>query len=183
MNKEEILNKTNNSLKVYLNEAKFISNKCRNRIIKLLGEEFNIDIDKNSYVEFQNVDIVINEDFDIVLRGEVFKTNIDNIDSFNTTFNSYKEKVEDILNKKEINFETKNDFNNIINLIMIVLLLFIVVIITYIAIKSIFSGNLQFGLWFVIFVLPYVVPNLKDNLKSRFESARIFLKRLIKRHK
>ena len=176
MNKEEILNKTNNSLKVYLNEAKFISNKCRNN-------EDNIHIDKNYYVEFKNVDIVINEDFDIVLRGEVFKTNIDNIDSFNNTFDSYKEKVEDILNKKEINFETKNDFNNIINLIMIVLLLLIVVIITYIVIKSLFSGNLQFGLWFVIFVLPYVIPNLKDNLKVRFESARIFLKRLIKRHK
>ena len=58
MNKEERLNKINNDIKGYLNEAKFISTKCRNKIIKLLGEEFNTEIDKSKYVEFANVDIV-----------------------------------------------------------------------------------------------------------------------------
>ena len=66
---------------------------------------------------------------------------------------------------------------------MIVLLLIIVGIISYVAIRSILSGNLQFTIWFVVFVLPYIIPNLKDNLKSRFDSARIFVKRLIKRRK
>ena len=48
MNDEDRINKINNELKTYINEAKFISNKCRNRIIKLLGEEFNIIIDKSN---------------------------------------------------------------------------------------------------------------------------------------
>ena len=183
MNKEERLNKINNDIKGYLNEAKFISTKCRNKIIKLLGEEFNTEIDKSKYVEFANVDIVIDEDFDIVLRGEKINTNVNSLDDFNNIFDSYSTKVKEILDKKEINFETKNDFNNIINLIMIVLLLIIVGIISYVAIRSILSGNLQFTIWFVVFVLPYIIPNLKDNLKSRFDSARIFVKRLIKRRK
>ena len=183
MNKEERLNKINNDIKVYLNEAKFISNKCRNRVIKILGEEFGIDIDKDSYVEFQNVDIVISLIGSIIIRGKEFTTNRDNIDKIEESFNNFKVKVDSFLKNKEINFETKNDFNNIINLIMIVLLLLVICVITIISIKSIFSGNLQFTLWFVIFVLPYIIPNLKENLKSRFESASIFIKRLIKRRK
>ena len=36
------LNKINNELKSYINEANFISTKCRDKIVKLLGEEFGI---------------------------------------------------------------------------------------------------------------------------------------------
>ena len=53
------LNKLNNELKSYINEANFISNKCRNKLITILGKEFNIDVKLENYA---NVDVKILEE-------------------------------------------------------------------------------------------------------------------------
>lgn len=89
---EKRINKINDELKSYINESKFISNKCRNKVIKLLGEEFNINIDKDKYVEFANVDVRIDLDGNIIVRGNSFNTNINNIDEIENRFNNFKEK-------------------------------------------------------------------------------------------
>ena len=65
------LNKINNELKGYVNEANFISNKCRNKIIKILGEEFGIEFVLDNYA---NVDVKILEDGSIEMRGDKYKT-------------------------------------------------------------------------------------------------------------
>lgn len=41
MNKEAELKKINTEIKVYINEASFISNSCRNKLIKMLGKSIS----------------------------------------------------------------------------------------------------------------------------------------------
>jgi len=41
---EATLKKINNELKGYINEAKFVSNKCRNKILKILASTFSVNI-------------------------------------------------------------------------------------------------------------------------------------------
>lgn len=183
MNDEDRINKINNELKTYINEAKFISNKCRNRIIKLLGEEFNIIIDKSNYEDFANVDVQIDQEGSIIIRGNIFKNNIRDIDKIEESFNSFKEKADNYLEKREINFESKNNLNNIINLVMVLLILFIFIIISFISIKSILDGNFHFAVWFIVFVIPYIIPGLKDSLFKRIHQARVFIKRYLKKHR
>ena len=47
------LNKINNELKGYINEANFISNKCRNKLIIILGEEFGIEFELDNYANIK----------------------------------------------------------------------------------------------------------------------------------
>ena len=59
MNNEEKLRKINKDLKVIINEATFISNKCRNKIIKMLGNDFSVDLPLEN---FKSIDVVITEE-------------------------------------------------------------------------------------------------------------------------
>lgn len=87
------------------------------------------------------------------------------------------------LKKKEINFENKTLFNNIVNLIVVILILFIFLGISIISIKSILSGDFYFSIWFLVFVFIYIIPGLKDNLFKRIEQAKIFIKRYLNKRK
>ena len=74
MTNKEKLTKINNELKVYINESSFISMKCRNKVLKYLAEDFNVNLDIDNY---QNVDVKIKEDGTIVYRGDKYKSNDD----------------------------------------------------------------------------------------------------------
>jgi len=52
------LKKINNEIKDYINESNFISIKTRNKIIKMLGEEFDINFKLDNY---QTIDVTILE--------------------------------------------------------------------------------------------------------------------------
>ena len=60
---EEKLTKINNKLKIYLNEAGFISMKCRNKLLKIFCEEFLVDLDISNY---KNVDLKIKDDYSVL---------------------------------------------------------------------------------------------------------------------
>ena len=66
---EEKRNKINNELKIYINESSFISNKCRNQLLKIFSEEFSVDLDIDNY---QNVDLTINEDYSFTYREDTY---------------------------------------------------------------------------------------------------------------
>ena len=70
MNKEAKLNKINKELKIIINEATFISNKCRNKIIKMLGNDFSVNLPLENY---KSIDVVITEDGNIIMRDEEYK--------------------------------------------------------------------------------------------------------------
>ena len=50
------LDDINNELKDYINESAFISNKCRNKVIAMLGEEFDIKFSLDNY---KTIDVTI----------------------------------------------------------------------------------------------------------------------------
>ena len=76
MDKKEIINKINNELKSYINESSFISTKCRNKLLKIFEEAFDVKLDIRNY---QNVDLQINDDFTITYRDDIYKSNFKNI--------------------------------------------------------------------------------------------------------
>lgn len=179
----ERLKEINNELKDYLNEAKFISNKCRNKVLKYLIEAFDFNISVDDYKDFANVDASITEDGKLMLRGKEYntKTKINDFSSIEEKYSTFKVQADKLLSKKDLSFDNINNVSNIINLIMIVVVSFVLLIVSVIAIMSVLSGNLSFTLWFVIFIVPAVVPGLKEDLIVRFSQAKNYIKRLIKK--
>ena len=182
MKKEDKLNKINNELKVYMNQSAFISNKCRNKIIKILGEEFNINFGKTNY---QNVDVEILEDGNIKLRGDLYKS-LDSIEDFTDIeerYNRFKERADKLLEKKEIDFQNMSNMNNITNLIVIICLFLVGLAIIILGIHAFLVGDFFNCIWLLIFVVPWVFPNLKNAISNRWDQARRYLKALLKKVK
>ena len=90
MNNEEKLRKINKDLKVIINEATFISNKCRNKIIKMLGNDFSVDLPLEN---FKSIDVVITEEGNIIMRDEEYKRDSKlTIEEIENIFKEFKEK-------------------------------------------------------------------------------------------
>ena len=110
------LEEINNEIKSIINESKFISIKLRNKIIKKLGQEFDIELPLEN---FENIDITITKEGNIIMRGEEYKRdNKLSLDEINSRYNNFKEEADVILKKKEINYKNMNDKNNIINILI-----------------------------------------------------------------
>lgn len=173
------LNKLNNELKSYINEANFISNKCRNKLIAILGKEFNIDVKLENYA---NVDVKILEDGSLEIRGDKYKNNQKyTLEEINEHFENFKIQADKLLKKKEVNYNNKNDLSNILNLFVILGILVVFLFLIYICVSSFLVGDFYNVLWLIVFIFPYFVPNLRENLIRRLETAKNFLKRKFKR--
>ena len=176
------LNKINNELKSYINETSFISMKCRNKLLKIFSEEFNIKLDISNY---QNVDLKINDDFTITYREDKY-TSEDNITTFKELeekYNNFKLKADTLIKRREIDFQGKSNFNNIVNLIVLLLIFITMGIVLYLGVIAFIAGHYFDCLWFVVFIVPMIIPKLKYSLRDRLIQARDYIKRLIKRVK
>ena len=176
------LNKINNELKSYINESSFISIKCRNKLLKIFEEAFNIRLDIGNY---QNVDLFINDDFTVTYREDKY-TSEDNINSFDELeerYNNFKLKADILIKRREIDFQGKSNFNNIVNLIVVLLIFITMGIVLYLGVIAFIGGHYFDCLWFIVFILPMIIPKLKYSLKDRLIQARDYIKRLIKRVK
>lgn len=180
MDKEK-LKEYNDQLKDYINESKFVSNKCRNKVIKMLADSFGVNIPKDDYYEYANVDVSIQEDGKLKIRNREYISNSEL--SIDEKFNNFKDKADVFLSKKEITFENMNTFDNILNLVIVLGLGVLIIVVSLIAIRAILLGDLSFAIWFIVFIIPRVIPNLKERLDARVAQARVYLKRLIKRIK
>ena len=182
MKTNEKLNKMNNELKVYINESEFISNKCRNKLIKILGEEFSINFGKTNY---KNIDIEILEDGNIKLRGDLYKSNnpINSYNDIEERYNSFKEKAERLIKRKEIDFQNMSNMNNITNLIIIICLFLIGVAILILGVHAFLVGDFFDCIWLFIFIIPWIIPNIKRAISTRWNQAKRYLKSLFKRVK
>ena len=174
MNKEEKLRKINKDLKVIINEATFISNKCRNKIIKMLGNDFSINLPIEN---FKSIDVVITENGNIIMRDEEYKRDskltIEEIDSI---FTEFKNKTDVILKKKEINYYNMNDKNNIINVFILIIMLVLFSVLLYYAFISYINGNFFGCLWLFVYGSSWFVPGIKDRLHQAIN----FIKRKMK---
>ena len=182
MKKEDTLNKINNELKSYINESNFISMKCRNKLLKLFADEFNITLDISNYI---NVDLEVLEDYTISYRSKIYKinSNINNIEEFIDKYNSFKEKADKLIKRREIDFEHKNDLKNIGNLIIVLCMIIIFISAIILGIVALLKGHYYDCIWFIVFVVPWLFPKFKESFTNRFIRAKNYLRRLIERIK
>ena len=173
------LNKLNNELKSYINEANFISNKCRNKLISILGKEFNIDVKLDNYA---NVDAKILEDGSLEVRGDKYNNNQkDTLEEINEHYEIFKVQADKLLKKKDNSRTNKKDLDNIINLFVILGILLVFLFVIFILLNAFLSGDFYHMLWLIVFILPLFVPNLKENLIQRVQQAKNYIKRRFKR--
>ena len=176
------LNKINRELKVYINESSFISNKCRNKIIKIFGEEFNVNLDIDNY---KNVDLSITDDFKISYRDDLYTSNdkIDNIDDVTLRYDRFKEKADKILKRKEIDFNNMSNAKNISNLIIVICIILGSIFVCILGISALFRGDFIDVLWLLFIIGPAIISRLRESISNRFTQARNYLKHLFKKIK
>lgn len=170
------LRQINNELKTYINEATFISNKCRNKLLKYLGEVFNVELPLEN---FAKIDAEITEEGNIIMRGDEYKTSspVKTEEELEEKYHVFKEKAEVLLKKKEVNYYTKNNINNTLNIFIVIALSIIYVVVLILAIREVLSLNL-----FTASILFAILSSsLIPNIKARFEQAKNFLKRKLKK--
>ena len=69
MDKKSQLKEINTELKIYVNEASFVSNSCRNKLIRYLGDAFDI---KLPIENFAKIDVSLLEDGSIEIYSDTF---------------------------------------------------------------------------------------------------------------
>ena len=99
-NIQKELNQINKELKVYINESSFISQKCRNKMLSFFEEEFKVSLDIGRY---QNVDLVILDDFTISYRDDVYIPDevISSLEELKEKYHRFQEKADHLIKKKE----------------------------------------------------------------------------------
>lgn len=170
----------NNEIKDYINESQFISNKCRNKIISMLGEEFNIKFKLDNY---KTIDITLKENGHIIMRGDEYSPNeeISNFNEVEKRYNKFKERADNYLKRKNVSFENKKLGSNITNLIIVLVILITFILLLIESIKAIFRGDITTCISLFIFIFFWIIPSIRENLKGRFQSVYLFIKRLFKK--
>ena len=169
------LDTINNEIKSIINESKFISIKLRNKLIRMLGNEFDINLPLENY---ENIDITITETGNIIMRDEEYKRdNSLTLEEINERYNRFSEQADVILKKKEINYQNINDKSNIINLLITFIFgaLYITAIIYLV--RCFIYGNYFSCIWGVLILSTYLAPPLRE----RFDRSINFIKRKIKK--
>lgn len=168
---EELLTKINKELKSYINESTFISIKCRNKILKILGEEFSVNLPLEN---FKTIDVVITKDGSIIMRDEEYKSSEDlSCEDIMERYEKFVEKADAILKRKEINYYNMNDKSNIFNIFLLLLTIGVAISLAIFAFRSFEAGNYFNFIWLVAYAAPWVIPSFKD----RLEQAINFIKR------
>ena len=156
------LKKINNEIKDYINESNFISIKTRNKIIKMLGDEFDIKFKLDNY---QTIDVTILENGHIIMYGDEYtpEKNIEGIKEIEERYNNFKVKADNFLNKKEVSFNNKKIGSNILNLFVILIILLIFIGLLSLAITSFIRGHYINCIWIIFYVLVFFNNQVSDN--------------------
>lgn len=173
---EQKLRKINNEIKVYINESQFISIKCRNKLLKLLSDEFSVDLPLEN---FAKIDAELTNKGNIIMRGDEYLSTspVSNYQELEEKYNNFKIRADQLLKKKEVNYYTKNNVNNILNIFIVIALSIIYVIVLIFAIRSLLTLNL-FSASILFAILS---SSLIPNIKSRFEQAKNYIIRKLKK--
>lgn len=175
MDKEEKLKKINKELKVYINEAAFVSIKLRNKLIKMLGEEFLINLPVEN---FKNLDVTLTKEGNIIMRDEEYKRDDElSFSELEEKYNSFSQKADNLLKKKEVNYYNINDKNNIVNMLILIIYFVLFIVALKSAIESFMIGDYTHVVWLVALVVIFFVPGFKE----RLEQALNFIKRKLKK--
>ena len=182
MEKEERLKQINNELKVYINESSFISQRCRNKLLRLFEDSFQVSLDIGSY---KNVDLKILDDYKILYREDTYesKDSISSLEELEKRYQSFQEKADVLIRRRNVDFQGRRNLNNFTNLVVIVCILLLMIAMVILAVHAFFTGRYFDCLWLVVVIIPWVFPNLKGNLQNRIIQAKQYIKSLLKKVK
>ena len=90
-----------------------------------------------------------------------------------------EEKAEKLINKKEVNYQNKNDLGNIANIFIVIILSIAYIVVGILLIRAVFALQLFTASILASLLSSYLVPGIRN----RFEQARNFLKRKFKKRK
>lgn len=174
MDKESQLKKINTELKIYVNESSFVSNSCRNKLIRYLGDAFDI---KLSIENFAKVDVSLLEDGSIEMRGEVYQREDSlSFDEVLERYQVFKEKADSLLKKKSKDSFPLNDSSNIKNLFVVLLLSIVFIALCIYTLRSFLAGDYIHCIWLFLFISSWLVPSVRE----RFIQAFHYIKRKLK---
>ena len=143
----------------------------------MLGEEFQIDLPIEN---FANIDVQLTSDGSIIMRGDIYNApvKLSNTEIENK-YALFKEKAEKLINKKEVNYQNKNDLGNIANIFIVIILSIAYIVVGILLIRAVFALQLFTASILISLLSSYLVPGIRN----RFEQARNFLKRKLKKRK
>lgn len=175
MNKEAELKKINTEIKVYINEASFISNSCRNKLIKMIGKAYDIDLPVE---DFARIDVEIHENGNITMRGDEYSRDDDlSFEEVLSRYEEFKMQADEMLQRRGKKAFPNSEKNNIINLLIVFVLGTFFVLLAIFGIKSFFDGRYTDCLWLLFIVFTWLIPSVRE----RFQQAFHYLKRKFKR--
>lgn len=174
------LDKMNKQMKIYLNEASGISNKCKLKLVKLVQKHFFVDLPHDNYL---NIDIKILDNGNVEMRDILYQTKepIQNDAELEERFLAFQQEAEALINKNEVNFETLSTKKERTNLIWVILISFAIVIIALNAIRRLLAGDILSIFWIVIMVGYYVIPATGNSIRNRYVRAFRYLKSKFKK--
>ena len=177
---KKTLNDINNELKIYINEASGISEKCKQKLVKLVEKHFYVDLPNDNYL---NIDITILENGNVIMREEEYQTTkkINSKEDIYERYENFQIEIKDLLEKNEIDFESKKRNSELLNLLIVLITIIISIIILIYSVKVLLRKDL-FGLLWIVFILGYyIVPATGNNLRNRFIRAKKYLKKFTKK--
>jgi len=176
------LNEMNKQMKINVNEASGISDKCKRKLIQLVEKHFYVKLPKENFL---NIDIEVLENSNIKMRDEEYQSSnpTTSLEALKERFNVFQEEVNNLLQKNEVNFDTLTARKERNNLIWIFFITFAIIIIVLNAIKQLFAGNYYGVLWIIIIIGYYVIPATGNSIRNRYIRALNYLKSIIYKNK
>lgn len=173
------LKSINNTLKIDINEATSIGDKCKNKLIRLVEKHFFVALPHDNY---KNIDITILENGNVIMREIEYKTEKEcTEEEVIERFNVFQEEVDRLLDTNKTNFSSMKKKNELSNLIIVLLMLIVIIIVGIYSIKQLLYGNLFGVIWIVFIIGYYIIPATGNKFRSRWEQAIRYLKSLFRK--
>ena len=140
------LKQMNNEMKSFINEATFIGERCRKKYLKLVDKHFFVELPKESFL---HTDIILKENGNIVMREEEYETSckVQKKEELEERYNNFKQEVEILLKKNEVDFDTSRRNKDVLNLFLVTIYTIIFAVVSIFVLRQILQeiSIVQFG--------------------------------------
>ena len=176
----ESLQKINNQMKVYVNEASGISNKCRLKLIKLVEKHFLVHLPKENYLR---VDITLLENGNVIMRDVEYKTSeeVTSLEELQNRYHAFQEEADVLLTRQGTNFKEMRHKNEIINLVVLFFMLLVAIVLGFYSLRLLLHGDFRGFIWMVFMIGYYFVPTTGRRFQERFHRAVKYIKSFFKK--
>ena len=176
------LKSINKQMKIDINEASGISDKCKTKLIRLVEKHFMVSLPKENYL---NVDIEVLSNGNIKMRDIEYKTSdpIKTVEELENRFALFQEDVDILLDKNEVSFDTLTRRKERNNLIWVIFITFACIVILLNSLRELLSGNILGVLWFIIIIAYYIIPGTGTSIRNKYVRAYHYIKSLIYKNK